>query len=230
MNSAMMKMSTAAVAAVALAAMAGPASAAQIAVTSYSMPNGDGQASGGEFNYWDKFYTGAGATSTDGAALSGGLGDLTDGVAASDFWYNTENAGGTGPYVGWYAPHSLNPTITFNFAGAPTITSIQMQIDNSGIGGVFSPAAIWVDGVNVAFSGPALGTIGMLDINGLNLTGGSHTVQFFQDQSAWVFTSEVSFFGQDGAVPEPAAWTLMLAGFGLAGVALRRRGSRSALA
>ncbi len=31
-----------------------------------------------------------------------------------------------------------------------------------------------------------------------------------------------------GAVPEPAAWTLMIAGLGLTGAALRRRGAVSA--
>ena len=60
--------------------------AALVPVTSYSMPNGDGQASGGTFNYWDKNYTGSGATTTDGAPLTGGTGDLTDGVTASDIW------------------------------------------------------------------------------------------------------------------------------------------------
>lgn len=33
-----------------------------------------------------------------------------------------------------------------------------------------------------------------------------------------------------GGVPEPAAWALMLAGFGMVGSAMRRRGSRAALA
>ena len=229
MSKTMIKAAAFAMAAAALGTMAGPATAAQLTVSNYSMPNGDGTASGGEFNYWDKFYTGSGATTTDGAALSGGKGDLTDGVVASDFWFNVENGGGTGPYVGWYQPATPNPTLTFNFAGSVTVNSIQMQIDNSHSGGVFSPAAVWVDGVSRAFTGPAVGTIGMLDITGLNLTGSSHTIQFFQD-NGWVFTSEISFFGSPGGVPEPATWAMMLAGFGLAGVALRRRSVRPSVA
>jgi hypothetical protein len=206
----------------AAAAVAAPAAAVEIAVSSYDTPNGDGQASGGSFNYWDLNYTGAGATNVDGAALSGGVGDLTDGVVASDFWFNTENGGGTGPYVGWYAPHTLNPLIAFELAGPANINQIDIHIDNSFVGGVFAPAAIWVDGVAQAFTAPAVGTIGTISLTGLNLTGTSHTIQFFQDLNGWTFVSEIDFLGT-AAVPEPGTWALMIAGFGLAGAALRRR-------
>lgn len=208
----------------AVGALAAPAMAAQLSVTSYDMPNGDGQASGGSFNYWDLNYSGAGMTNVDGAPLSGGKGDLTDGVVASDFWFNVENGAGTGPYVGWYSPATLNPVVKFNFAGSPTINTIMVQLDNSFVGGVQSPMAILVDGVNTPFVGPGAGTIGWATLSGLNLTGGSHTLEFEQQPGWWVFTSEVEFFGGPG-VPEPATWALMLAGFGLAGVAFRRRRS-----
>jgi len=35
--------------------------------------------------------------------------------------------------------------------------------------------------------------------------------------------SHMVFFGQESAVPEPAAWGMMIGGFGLAGAAMRRR-------
>ena len=214
-----------ALAALALAAPAGAAT--QLFATSYDMLNGDGQAHGGNFNYWDVNYTGAGARTTDGAALSGGLGDLTDGVVATDFWFNLENNAGTGPYVGWYGAAGVRaPTITFNFAGPVAIDTIRIQLDNSGIGGVYAPTQILVDGIARAFTGPAPGTIGSVDLTGLGLNGASHTVQFIQafDQNAWVFTSEVSFFGDSlGGVPEPASWALLIGGFALTGAALRRR-------
>src|SRR5438067_2130557 len=73
----------------------------QLTPISYDMPNGFGRASGGMYNYWDKQYTGTGSTMTDGALLTGGLGDLTDGVIAGGHWYDVENIQGTGPYVGW---------------------------------------------------------------------------------------------------------------------------------
>src|SRR5215471_20513042 len=81
---------------------------------SYDMLNGNGQASGGAYNYWDKFYTGAGNTMQDNAFLSGGLGDLTDGIVTNEHWFNVENSAGTGPYVGWLF---LNPTVVFHFSG-----------------------------------------------------------------------------------------------------------------
>ena len=59
-------------------------SAAPLVVTSYDMQNGDGHASGGTYDYWDATYTGSGATTTDHAPLSGGLGVLTDGYASPD--------------------------------------------------------------------------------------------------------------------------------------------------
>lgn len=202
--------------------MAGSAQASQIYSTSYDTPNGDGNAAGGTYNYWDKNYSGAGATTTDGAALTGGSGDLTDGVVAAGIWHTVETGAGTGPYVGWREFYTSNPLLTFHFGGSPTINGINIHLDNSGIGGVFAPTAILVDGVSQAFTGPSLGTIGWASITGLNLTGGSHTIQFNQLSGGnWVFASEVTFAGS--AVPEPATWAMMIAGFGLVGTSLRRR-------
>lgn len=198
--------------------VATPAFASSVPVASYDMPNGGS----GSYHYWDLNYTGAGATSTDGAALSGGLGDLTDGVVAPAAWYVVENGAGTGPWVGWNSPVTLNPIVTFNFSGAPTITAISVHLDNSGAGGVFAPTAILIDGISTAFTAPA-GTFGWVNFTGLNLTGGSHTLQFNQSPGQWVFVSEVTFDGQAGAVPEPASWALMIAGFALVGATLRRR-------
>jgi hypothetical protein len=200
-----------------------PSVAAPVVSTGYDMPNGGGQTSGGSYNYWDLAYSGSGSTTTDGAALSGGSGDLTDGVVAPGPWYTTENNAGTGPYVGWYwggLGAQLNPTVTFHFAGSPTITSINVHMDHSFVGGVQAPAAILVDGVNTAFTPPG-GGFGWTTLSGLNLTGGTHTLQFQQVPGWWVFVSEVTFDGT--AVPEPASWAMMLAGFGLVGHALRSR-------
>jgi PEP-CTERM motif len=200
--------------------LSGGVQAAQVFATSYDTPNGSGQASGGSFNYWDLNYTGAGATNVDGSALTGGLGDLTDGVIAPDFWFNVESGAGTGPWVGWLNSTTSNPLLTFNFAGSPSINQVTFHIDDSGSGGVFAPSGILIDGLGTSYvNGGVTNSLLTVSLTGLNLTGGSHTIQFL-DSPNWIFVSEIQFFG---AVPEPASWALMIAGFGLVGSAMRRR-------
>jgi len=153
--------------------------------------------------------------------LAGGTGDLTDGYIETLQWFQVENAAGTGPYVGWYWFGAVNPILTFNFAGAPTINQISLWIDNGGVGGVVAPDAIYVDGVMQNFTAPS--GVGEIALTGLNLTGGSHTVQLFNQPGYWIFSSEIQFFGTAGGVPEPATWVMLLAGFGAAGAGMRRR-------
>jgi hypothetical protein len=216
-----------AVGAACVALSAVSAQSAALVVSSYDMLNGDGQAHGGSFNYWDLNYSGAGSTNVDGAPLTGGTGDLTDGVVANDFWFNVENGAGSGPYVGWRADFGVkDPLITFNFGNVVAVSSISIHMDNSHSGGVGAPASILIDGVAQAYAAPAVGTIGTVTIGGLNLLGNSHTIQFIQDSSfTWTFVSEVTFEGRvvGGAVPEPASWAMMIAGLGAVGIAMRRR-------
>lgn len=195
------------------------ANAAQIAVQTYSGPNGGGQASGGSANYWDRDY-GAGANTTDGAPLMGSTGDLTDGFVETQSWNLVENTSGGGPNVGWVSYFQPHPLLTFTFVGAPTINQISIWVDNTGIGGVFAPTAILVDGVSQSFTAPS--GVGEIALSGLNLTGNSHTLQLFHRSDSWIFASEVQFFGSNG-VPEPSTWAMLVLGFGAAGAAMRRR-------
>src|SRR6516164_5693457 len=64
-----------------------------LAVSSYDMPNGAGQASGAGpagFNYWDGTYNGTGNVHQDSAPLSGGVGALTDGIISTQPFFNVE--------------------------------------------------------------------------------------------------------------------------------------------
>lgn len=197
-----------------------PVLAAPLAPASYAMPNGDGQAHGGTYNYWDAAYVPASANNTiDGASLSGGLGKLTDGVVSTQRWDTVSNSAGTGEYVGWLWGHTPNPVINFHFAGNVIIDSISIQLDNSGHGGVYAPSAILINGVNQSFVPPVLGTVGSVIFSGLNLSGNTHSVQFLQASQAWTFVSEISFDGRAEA-PEPIS--LALLGMGLTGIACAR--------
>jgi hypothetical protein len=202
--------------------------AAPIAPTSYNMPNGDGQASGGTFNYWDANYNGAGSVTTDGAPLSGGLGKLTDGLVSTQPWYLVSNNAGTGEYVGWIITTTPNPVITFNFAGSLLINTITIQMDNTQVGGVFAPVNILIDGISHSFSAPTPGSVGSVSFAALGLLGSSHTIEFDQTiNTPWTFVSEISFDGV-AAVPEPETYAMLLAGLGLLDFVARRRKQKTA--
>jgi hypothetical protein len=209
-----------------LVASAPQAFAAQVFASSYDIANGSGVANGGGNNYWDVNYSGLGSTRIDASALRIGVGDLTDGFIATDTWINVENLAGTGPYIGWYAGSTLDPVLTFNFAESTTISGISIFVDNSGIGGVLAPSRILIDGVERAFTAPAFGTVGSINFTGLNLSGGSHTIQLTHQNGSWLFLSEIQFVGIS-AVPESSTWAMMLLGFGAMGGAMRYRRQRT---
>ena len=209
------------------ALLAVPASAAQIFPITYTMVNGQGQASCNCYNYWDKKYNGPDAqATTDGALLTGGVGDLTDGLVASNTWDQVEDYSGEGPYVGWFYNFTPNPTVTFNFSNVSSIDTIRIHLDNSIYGGVEGPAGILIDGVSQRYTNPTPGTAGFVTFSGLNLAGDTHTVQFQQTPGRWVFVSEVQFDGALSAVPEPATWAMFVLGFGMVGSAVRQRRAR----
>ena len=191
---------------------------ASLLPTSYDMPNGYGVASGGAFNYWDLNYTGSGSTNTDGAALSGGLGDLTDGFIETDNWFNVENASGTGPYVGWRTDFDGDPTVTFHFGGTAFIDSLTVYADDSdGAGGVNLPDTVVINGVTYDVDQGASGTEPKaLTFSNLGFSGEALDVEFIHS-NAWIFVSEVTFEGS--VVPEPAS----LAALGIGAIALIRR-------
>lgn len=192
----------------------GTANALQITPISYDMENGGG----GVFKYWDKKYNGTGNTSVDYAPLSGGVGDLTDGIIPTQNW-NTpgvENADGTGPYVGW---QNRNPVITFNFAGPVKINAVTVYVDDSnGAGAVSVPQSIDLSmGSSIYNSGtladPPTSTPTSYTFSGLNFSGSSLQLTLNR-RTEWLFASEVTFDGEllgGQQVPEPSSILSLLA-------------------
>jgi hypothetical protein len=218
------------VAALVAVVVAGPAGAGPIRPSSYDMPNGHGHVLGGWYNYWDKSYSGSGSVVTDGAPLTGGLGDLVDGVVPWQIWDHVENHQGTGPYVGWI---NINPTMVFHFEGDPLIETVRVHTDDSlGQGGVTPPSAVVVNGTTypVELAEGRSGAPFAIEIGGLALRG-AVTVELVR-RSAWVFVSEVTFDGvvaqqanRAEAVAEPGTLALLAGGvLGLMGVRRRSRG------
>jgi hypothetical protein len=203
-------------------------SAITLGPVSYDMNNGNGQATGGQFNYWDKAYGGSGNTVQDNAPLSGGSGDLTNGTVTSGNWFDVENAGGTGPYVGWNGGFLADPSVQFHFAASVNIDTISIHADDSaGAGGVSLPTAVsfeWQGGSlqrTVSDPDPSSSSPSWLVFGNLGITGVSSVRVHFSYGNAWVFVDEVTFAG---TVPEPAAWAQLAAGLlVLGGLAARKR-------
>ncbi|MBN8645385.1 MAG: PEP-CTERM sorting domain-containing protein [Candidatus Brocadiae bacterium] len=177
--------------------------------SSYNMLNGET----GTFTYWDDSYNGSGNTTQSGSPLSGGLGDLTDGVVATENWNVTP-----GLYVGW---NDITPTITFNFEQAYDFESFTLFVDDSnGFGGVSTPGSVdvRVNGVlsNVPLTDGASGAP-LSFIIPLNAATDTVEITLNDGTAQWVFLSEVSFL----AVPTPGAAGMLALG-GLLGVRRRR--------
>jgi hypothetical protein len=206
------------VAAAGLVTLPVAASAAPILPTSYDMLNGNT----GSYNYWDESYTGLGNTSLDNAPLTGGLGDLTDGIIATDNWSVTEAPAGPGPYVGW----TINPLITFHFAPDAVINSLTIHVDDSnGSGGVSVPDGIRINGGPLMLlTDPVTSTPLSFLFDGLNLSGDIQLELLRKNQ--WLMLSEVDFEGVVGPTQVPEPGTLALLGTALTGIAIRLRRSR----
>ncbi|WYM00653.1 MAG: Calx-beta domain-containing protein [Gloeotrichia echinulata CP02] len=159
---------------------------------SYDMLNGNT----GSYNYWDESYTGTGNKFQNLASLSGGLGDLTDGIIPTENWQVLEAPQGAGPYVGW----TINPSITFNFAKIVNIDTVTVYVDDSnGYGGVSVPQSI-----NLSMGGASYNSGTLIDpptsnptfytFSGLGFQGSALTLTLNR-RNSWVFLSEVSFLG-----------------------------------
>lgn len=202
---------------------ANPALAAPIHPIEYQMQNGSSDPFSG--TYHDDTYPSPNAA-LDFGSLSGGTGQLTDGVVAPGDW----NQPGSGAYVGW---NFFSPDIRFKFAptdASRVIQSITFHVDDAnGVGGVRAPMAFAINGTtyNVtdpAGFGPVSYTITDLNLLVRDLGDGILPIVIVRDDSSsWLFVSEIAF--DDAAmVPEPGSLALLALG----GMLLRRGGKRAA--
>jgi hypothetical protein len=142
-----------------------------------------------------------------------GLHDITlGGNATPQYLYNTAEAGG-GKYEAYFQTHFSAPTSYYG-----TLNTGPAQFPTPGS----------VTGSGSMFLGDSKGDQGdrylplKFDINGTTNVGNA----FFNNASELVKID----YAAVGGVPEPAIWAELVAGFGLAGAAMRRRRPQAALA
>jgi hypothetical protein len=202
------------------ATMGMAAQAASVSPTSYSMLNGET----GSYQYWDESYGGPGATGNPGvskSALSGGLGDLTDGYIETRNWNaaGVEPPAGAGPYVGWV---TVDPTITFLFNQVHDFATATFYFDASYSGGVNPPQRVTINGLTQTVPTPpsAAPFAFVFDLGGVK----TDTLPVNIVRTGWVFLSEVTFDANTtAAVPLPAGLGLLATALGGLGLFRMRR-------
>ena len=199
----------------------------QIIPISYDMINGRTT----DYPYYsvrDDTYTGGtGNPSLDYSTLSGGKGDLTDGILATGYWFQSQAA--AAPYVGWKDGYYgvPNPTITFHFDTSYIFNQVSVRMVQQ-----YRPGSVdvTVDSNPVLnFINDPLGPSGWEWVNLpiANLIGNKVVVKLNDNTYAWntdwIMIDEVKFYGTpySTGVPEPA--TMLLLSLGLMGLVGARR-------
>jgi hypothetical protein len=160
----------------------------------YDLLNGET----GTYTYFDDAYDGDGDNSVPLEPLSNGLGDLTDGVIATQHW-NVAH----GPYVGWV---SVDPTITFHFGETVNIDVLVLHLDDSGGGGgVYVPDDVTITMGDQTLVFPCSDPPGAepfaFTLEDLGLSGDTLGLTLSDySTSGYMMLSEVEFYGTR---PEP---------------------------
>lgn len=200
-----------------LVALAGGAWAATVAPVSYDELNGFA----GQYNYFDDLYTGSGCKTCAGSSLTGGLGDLTNGVIATSNW-NVAETSGHGPYVGWAY---TDPTITFHFGQLVQIDSVTFSFDDAQAGGVSAPTSVLIGTKSFSVANPVGTAPFSFTASGLGFAGSDLAVKIVRGDVA-VFVSEISFLSP---VDDAGTGPMAIAGLALVLWIAGRRSRRLSL-
>jgi X-X-X-Leu-X-X-Gly heptad repeat protein len=198
-----------------------PLWAGTVTADGYDMMNGQS----GSWRYLDSTYLPcptAACTSNLGT-LTGGAGQLIDGVAPAFSWGDSGQPGGTFvPWVGWY---SIDPGITFHFSGTPTITRVGLYLDNTpGWGDVRLPSQVDIAGQDFNITADANFGPRWMYFDLAPVTADTLAITLYRDSGRWTMIGEVAFEGPDGGtVPEPAGLLLAAPALALFAIGRRRR-------
>ncbi len=220
--------------AAALAAVLGlplVAQAAPLVVSSYAMQDGADLHGA----YYDNLYNG---TRSPSGYLSGGTGDLTDGVTSVSV---AAGYGAWTPYVLW---DGLSPVITFDLGAVYTFSTITAYFKFYPQAAVYMPGSL---GLRFSDDGSNFGATQLRTLTaGERVPGGDNSDGIFElltsadsgryveltlnngPENRWLALAEVAFDGTPGALqhdtPEPGSLALALSALaGLIGTGARRR-------
>ena len=177
--------------------------------------------------YSDQTYNGA----VSGNLLSGGTGELTDGVKSASV---VAGYGAWSPYVLW---DGYTPVITFDLGANFAVSGIQAYFKYYPTAAVYIPpsADIRFSNNGVNYGAIQLRTFSVAELapggddaspsyNLLTATGiGRYVEVTLNTPGRWIALSEVEFYGSATPVPEPETYAMLLAGLGMLGYATRRR-------
>lgn len=195
-------------------------------------------------------FVAAGSVACAAQAAEIGVGDFTSPVIQG--FGNPNSTGGAaaplaianyaftsfeGPNLLWYSANN-----DFNNCVGGCVAGLGGGL-NVDLGGDYALAGLYVGQVtayslNVSFYNAAnvlLGTVVASGDDGLSFAGWESagdkiaSIKIAQGlENTYLVVAQSGYLQAGAAVPEPAAWALMIAGFGLAGAALRRRWSMAA--
>jgi len=154
-----------------------------VAPVAYETLNGGG----GEFGYRDDLYDGSGDNAANYSVLTGGTGDLTDGIITNQNWDDNHV-----PYVGWQW-ETRNIDILFQFDQQYLFESVRIWFDDSnGVGAVSPPSTVTINGTQFSVIDPpgSLPFVETFDTSGLFTE--SISVQI-EGRTEWVMISEFEF-------------------------------------